>query len=325
MHISAPIVGEQLQNGESGELIWPKNPTCRFARNGGLHVLRKKGIVGADAQHIVVGLKCKCWHCPDCRVTKAKGWHARLAANLTTSLAEGRVPFVLSVARGGWDTVSRRLARADARWLSVSTDFGRFVIGAALPGHLPKDATEVDAELAFALLDKYAVEVANRTYRKAEQGMPNLPNQPITACRAWKAAKAEGQYSMVGRSPTRDPVELRSLLGNNNIQAKTIKTPDGWVIRFRATPDALTEAFYRHEVYLRQPGTSPQNSGQSGSKCHGEGSKAVETGGDVPVFSASAFPSPAPRRSPSHAKAVSQSRQALHWPPDRLWASQSHL
>ena len=301
MHISAPVVGEQLQNDEFGELNWPKTPVCRFTTNGGLHVLRKKGVVvGGESPHIAVKLKCKCWHCPECRVKKAKAWRTRLGANLTTALAEGRVPFILSVEKGQWRTVSKRFARADARWCAVETDHGRFVIGAALPGRLPKDATEVDAELAFALLDKYAVEVANRTYRKAEQGQPNQPNQPITACRGWKAEKAEGQYSMVGRSPTRDPVELRSLLGSNNIPAQTVKTPDGWVIRFRATPEALSQALFKHEVKERRsPGTSPPNSGQSGWNCLTSTSSGAKTGADVPGSSQPTFPVPGPTRSPS--------------------------
>lgn len=320
MNIIAPIGADQVQDVESAKLNWPKNPTCRFSRNGGLHVLRKKGIVGADAQHIVVGLKCKCWHCPDCRVTKAKGWHARLTANLTTAFAEGRVPFVLSVQKAEWGAASRRFERADARWCAVETDYGRFAIGAALPGRLPTGATAVDAELAFALLDKYAVEVAGRQdFRKAEKDQPSQPNQPFTACRAWKAPNEKKEYEMVGRAPTRDPVELRTLLGNNNIPAKTIKTQDGWVIRFRATPDALADAFYRHEVnYLRTAATSPLNSGKSGWKCHGEESVEVQTGGDVAVFSACAFADQGPTRSPSSPPAVQEA-------PDVPWSSQRLL
>lgn len=296
MNANAHVVADQVRNEESGELNWPKNPICRFTTNGGLHILRKKGLAGAESPHIVVRLKCKCWHCPECRVIKAKGWRTRLAENLSAAFADGRVPFVLSVGKAEWLSVSRRFVRADAKWCAVETDYGRFVIGASLPDRLPKGATEVDAELAFALLDRYAVEVANRTFSKADKGQPHQPHQPFTACRAWKAANEKKEYEMVGRSPTRDPVELRSILGNNNIPAKTVKTQDGFVIRFRATPDALSHAFYKHEVsYLRTAGTSPLNSGESDWKCHSPQSVQAQSGGDVPVFSACAYEDQGPK------------------------------
>lgn len=296
MHPSVHIAETQLQNDgiiEVGELTWPTYPTCRFSTHGGPYVLRQKcgGAPGGDSKHIIVRLKCKCWHCPECRVNRAKAWRTRLSAYMTTAFVEGRVPFVMSVEVPNWGTVSKRLQRAGAYYCTVETGGGLFVIGAAVADQIPKDAMTVDEEEAFRSLDKYILEVAGRGFKDGQR------NRPITACKAWKAPKEEKEYAMVGPAPTKNPVELRSLLGNNHIPCKTIKTEEGWVIRFRATPEALSAAFYNSEVNIRrEAGTSPLSEGKSALNGVGFGSKEAEKASDVPTSSGFAYETQEPRR-----------------------------
>lgn len=281
MNTIASLGGEQHQNGEVDDRDGPKWPTarpCAYAASGKTtpFVLRRKGPAGGAAQHVVVKLKCKCWSCPGCRVRKAKGWHSRIAAYLTTAFAEGRVPFVMGVAGGDWKAVSKRFARADARYCSIRPEGGseagadangRTVIGAALPDRMPAGATAVTAAEAFDLLDRYAVAVANRTFEKFAGG--GRQNRPMSACRAWKKADEEKEYVMVGRAPRRDPVELKSFLNGHRIDCRTVQTDDGWVMRFVATERAVGEIFYNREVKdKRQTGTPPPF----------EGTSMVETG-----------------------------------------------
>lgn len=313
MNHSTSSDADQLQNGE---LNWPEVPICRFSIYGDAYVLRKKGsgggIAGGQAQHIVSKLKCKLWSCPACRVVKSKAWRMRLRAYLATAFAEGRVPFIITqVDKSEWNTINRRLSRADARYCMVDTDANRLVIGAAVAGQVPKGAHEIDEELAYALLDKHILDISGRSYNKnlIKKGSAN---RPISACRAWKAPPEEREYEMVGRAPTRDPIELKTLLGNNQIIAKTFEKDGGWLMRFRATPDQLSSVFYNTGVReVREESTARDNSAKSALKSAKEESKEVEKAFEGPSSSEGGCPIPM-------ATCPRDSQLPLRWHPDVL-------